>query len=303
MNGIDRTRRGTHLLAFADGSPRWRRAAKRFTLQANRSGWFTQVTVCDASTLTALDPDFFRRRRELFAAHGPGFGYYCWKPFLLSRYLSLPGLRADRVAYLDVGFHLNVRQTTTARWRQHEQLVDERGLLALHMPGLPEDEWTKPSVLGHFGLDDAQRSSAQILGGLVVLANDDRGRRVAREWEEHASLDGGILLRDPTDASEAGSRLRAHRHDQSVLSCLLKSHRLPSEPDETFYAPRWETDGADSPFWAMRNRSGVAYRRGSRYFWALRAAEKGTLAAQATASGLLRRRPGRFGDSIGERSH
>mgnify|MGYP003733230053 CR=1 FL=1 len=153
------------------------------------------------------------------------------------------------------------------------------------------------------GLDDAQRSSAQILGGLVVLANDDRGRRVAREWEEHASLDGGILLRDPTDASEAGSRLRAHRHDQSVLSCLLKSHRLPSEPDETFYAPRWETDGADSPFWAMRNRSGVAYRRGSRYFWALRAAEKGTLAAQATASGLLRRRPGRFGDSIGERSH
>lgn len=280
FDATDVSVRGTHLLAFADGSALWRRAGRRFAAEAAASGLFTQVTVCEASTLTALDPRYVDRRQALFADGSPGFGCYAWKPFLLSHYLALPSLRADRVAYVDVGCHLNIRPAAVARWREHERWVDDHGLLALHMPGRPEEEWTKPLVLDHFGLDAAQRQSPQVLGGVLVVANDDHGRELVSEWDAAMIHAGGTLARDPAGADEAGQHLRAHRHDQSVLSCLLKSRGVPTVTDETYFAPDWESGGADYPVWALRNRSGIRYRRHRRVFHAAKAAEHIVLATR-----------------------
>lgn len=255
----DLTARGTHLLAFGDGSVRWRRAARRLGWQARSSGLFQNVVVWDASDLSAADPLFFAKRAKLFDGHGPGFGYWSWKPFMLRWYLERPDLAADRILYLDSGVHLNMTPGARRRFREYETLTDERSILVMQCDGLPEREWTKPSVLERLNMRQADANSGQIMATLLMLNRSSLALEICREWEGLSLEAQGEHLLDPANSEDAGQDLLAHRHDQSVFSCLVKSKEILPLRDEAYFAPDWRRNGRDFPLWAVRNRSGTLF--------------------------------------------
>lgn len=250
---------GTHLLTFGDGSERWRRAAKRLMRQAEGSRWFGNVTAWDASDLEAADPHFFVDRAGLYRGAALGFGYWSWKPFMLRWYLENPDLGADRILYLDSGVHLNTSASARRRFCEYETLVHERSVLLMQCQGLPEREWTKSQVLTRLMVDSSACVSSQIMATLLMVDRSDKAISFCREWEALTMEDGGQLLLDPETKLEAGPDLRAHRHDQSILSCLAKSSNLEPIPDEAYFAPNWGRGGVNYPLWAVRNRTGVLF--------------------------------------------
>ncbi|MBI1351776.1 MAG: hypothetical protein GC156_11740 [Actinomycetales bacterium] len=270
----------TLLIAFADGSMRWRRAGRRFERDAHATGWFADVIVYTADRIRAEFPEYFAARAELYEQPSPGFGYWAWKAFLLLKHLETAPDAISRVFYLDVGSHFNVTEAAHKRFRLYEERADETGSLLMTMPHLPEREWTKPAVIEHFSLSEEQALEGQFVGGVVMLPRTDASLELCREWEAATLLDGQRLLRDPVTDDERGPYLKHHRHDQSVLSCLAKSRGIEGIPDETFFAPDWAERGRDYPIWTVRNRSGVRFSSNPPWFRSKRIAERAYLAAR-----------------------
>ena len=100
-------------------------------------------------------------------------------------------------------------------------------------------------------------SSGQVLAGIQGYLVNSESRRFVREWLYACTLDSGRLLWDENLDHNEDHRFIEHRHDQSVLSCLVKRKAILTIPDETFHFPKWNKDGDKFPFWATRKMSGL----------------------------------------------
>lgn len=210
------------------------------------------------ATVAKVSPTFTEELSRAFAPGQRGPGLWAWRPLLLDAYLNDPALGADRVVFIDAGTHLNATPASERRLRDYERRAGEHGVVLMDMPHLPEREWTKPSVIEYFGLDEAQQRSGQIMGGVLVLSNDERARQLLAAWLESVRWRQGDLLLDP-DQSEPMGPLIAHRHDQSILSCLAKSLAIPTIRDETYFGPHWGSEASTYPIWTVRNRTGASF--------------------------------------------
>ena len=109
-------------------------------------------------------------------------------------------------------------------------MVAERGCLFFTLPFI-ESDWTKLDVLARF--DVAVRPTPQVQATWFGLANVEKTRALMSRWWQECSKEGfRALLDDPTGMTE-------HRHDQSVLSCLVKTSELRTAtlPWEDLYSP------------------------------------------------------------------
>lgn len=264
----------TLLVGFSDGSRRWRRAARRFERQGKKIGWFSDVLVFDCVSLKGLVPEAFPDNNDLFTKDTPGFGYWTWKAHLLKHFVEKQGAEYDRVLYLDIGCNINASVQAQARFKEYEQLTDDRGILLFHMPHIPEQNWTKPEVLDFFGLNSRQRLSGQIQGGTIMMKCGSLSGSLCDEWITAMERKDYCLVRDPVTSEDLGGLLIAHRHDQSVLSCMSKSLGIVTVPDETYFADAWDTSGAGFPIWAVRNRSGVTFTTNHLWFTFKKLVEK-----------------------------
>lgn len=250
---------GSHLLTFGEGGLRWRRAAERLGRQAVTSGLFSNVVVWNGDDVLAADNLFFAQRHSLFHSRNRGWGYWCWKPFMIRWYLENSNSAANRIFFLDAGFHVNSTSAAQERFRSYEQHVDANNMLVMRNQSIVEREWTKPAVFNRLQISELDRLTQQVAGGLVGVKAAEMGIALVKEWEALTLEDDGSLLLEPSGAADVGRYLKAHRHDQSLLSCLSKARGVPPLDDESYFAPDWKRAGADFPFWAVRNRSGVNF--------------------------------------------
>jgi hypothetical protein len=84
---------------------------------------------------------------------------------------------------------------------------------------------------------------------VVVLKKNNHSVHVVNEWFRIASIPS--MINDTTQ--KENDLYIAHRHDQSILSLLVKKYGSIKIPDETYFAPDWSR-GINYPFWAVRER-------------------------------------------------
>ena len=84
---------------------------------------------------------------------------------------------------------------------------------------------------------------------------------VINEWYRISSLyfllkddDIDTITTNTTTTTINNNNNVSHRHDQSILSLLVKKYGSIKIPDETFFYPFWEKTGLRYPFWATRKR-------------------------------------------------
>jgi len=266
-------------VSFAGGNRSWRHVAARFERDAAESGLFSNICIFDDRSLTTHVGDIQSRYPFLFEIDSPGFGYWVWKPLIITHFLeTFP--ETDQVLYLDAGSHFNLRKSARNRFRDYVDLAQKHGQMFMQVPYLRECDWTKPEVMDLLELSLKDRFTGQIIGGVHLWSNSDSSRKILNNWLDlMIAKQGWYLMEDSTQLS-ANGRQAQHRHDQSLLSCLVKSSGAFSIQDETDFFPNFEA-GSSYPLWTVRNPTRFTFRKNTkvrlnlmRLDWVLAALER-----------------------------
>jgi hypothetical protein len=233
------------------GEKKFHEAAERLISQAESTALFTKFVHITEENLPYFAPKVFDRYAEFLRPDCKGFGYYSWKPEALATILqTYPNAG---LMYADAGCEINSKALTRLRLRLMMQRSRNSGFF--HVLKYPELEFTKSRVLQHFRLSEEDCLSGQFQATWFLLSGEF-GQRIAKEWSAACLL--GIEMVDDTLSVES-TKFIENRHDQSVLSCLLKSMKVKPTNHRPCYRPvSWGSKIRCylHPIWSARNRSG-----------------------------------------------
>ena len=252
-----------HLVTFFDRRGRWQAAARRLVRAAIATGKFSTITALHDGDLATTFPTQMARVIDLSTLAPQGFGAWAWKP-LVAKYALSTHSEGDIVFYVDAGCSINFEsEAARSRFDGYLEMV-ERDSFLFFQQTLLERDYTDPAVLEEFGHNPEVSETGQLLGGIWALKVSSVTKDFAEEWWRLASKNDFRLLRGESKVAQ-----HRHRHDQSILSCLAKTKRLPSIPDETYFSPDWELFGRKFPIWATRLRLPFQHGYRGSIFWRL----------------------------------
>jgi len=216
------------LISFADGSSSWRLSGKRLQRQAVNSGFFSCVEVFDIKKLKSLTPS-----AEELELTGRGLGYWRWKPLLVSTYLAqlpedIPGLW-----YVDAGCSIFSDVSADQQMQTLNTLLETREVgIFFQLPSVfSELKYSKRSAIEVFSLSPSQLESGQIQATAFCVRNSKQGREIINEWNR-LSQDKELFDDSNDEPFLKSHAYEGHRHDQSLLSMLLKQSNVDALPDQ-----------------------------------------------------------------------
>lgn len=237
-----------HLITFADGSQDYREAGARLIASSNA---FDCIDFRRSFSQKDLGPDYADLYAEKVRLAPIGLGYFSWKPYLVSTYLSKMDDH-DVLVYIDSGCELNHKGLP--RFHDYLSMTSNHGALSFELAH-PFRYWTKKHLL----LTEAypqHHYRNMLVGGIFFLQKNSHSLKFALDWLNLSSFKGGETLIDPEPGEVQIKGFRAHRHDQSTLSAAAFNNHLHKIKDETYF-PYW-SDGLQHPILAVRNRTGSA---------------------------------------------
>lgn len=159
---------------------------------------------------------------------GRGGGYWFWKPLLLQQHLSKLQ-EGDFLIYSDSDM------LDFFSWLALllETMVEEEANLALYQLPYLEQEWTKRDVYEHYCpfLNIEHDKSGQYAGGHLILRKSDATLRLVQDWID--AIQNWHFVSDEPSTIPNIDGFQEHRHDQSLLSLLLKCKY--GEPDKRVF--------------------------------------------------------------------
>jgi hypothetical protein len=293
-----------HLISFAAGSARYEAAAGRFREQAENFGLFDSCTVVTPRSGGIFDR-FMAEHGRFVESNARGFGYWIWKPYILSHLLERCP-EGDAIVYLDVGFEFSPEGRE--RFRAWLDLLQKTPILGFSAWNRNEHYYTKRELLDRVRLPEPMLRRSQLQAGSIFLQNSAYARSFVGEWAALCNEEDHFLVTDEKRLSQ-DRRFIDHRHDQSVYSLLAKRDKVTILPDKTWF-PR-SLYARDSlvykiPIHAIRNETARAtivpeYYRSDRPWWfralkttMLRAVERARWAGTRRPLAALRRRVAQF---------
>lgn len=185
----------------------------RLAKQAVDSNWFDLVCAYGKNDTIFSKPDGH--------FNGRGGGYWWWKPYILRSTLEKMNY-GDILLYLDAGFYLNSRGKRLFNY--YKNLISNHQVKVLAFR-CPEEEkiYTKRDLFKILDCDTPEYSeSKQLASGYFFLKKDDT---VLKMIDEFMSLSDFIhLFNDNPSFSPNYEGFSEHRHDQSILSLLIKKY-------------------------------------------------------------------------------
>jgi hypothetical protein len=260
------------------GDNRLKRSLKRFQTQSHSIDIFDEISINSDDDL----PLWYRQEHaERLIRGSRGFGYWCWKPFIILQTLkNMPAL--DMLFWCDAGCH--VRPQGRDRMSEYIEAfkVSSCDLLAFQgsidgvyfdydgrkLPDVTEAHWTKGDLFHAFKIDKdhPHAHSTQFGAGIFGVKNNSTVKDMLQTWVD-LTRDSPFLFNDENSMEPNLSGFIANRHDQSYFSLCAKTmgavrfsafeYWYPESnekgSDILSVAPDWKTIDR-SPFHAMRDR-------------------------------------------------
>jgi hypothetical protein len=191
-----------------------------------------------AYSATSLGADFY----ETFSAHvrhPRGFGYWCWKPYVIQKVLY--GLNdGDLLVYADSGCTVCQNASQVLDRILLQLLKSKDAIVVAHNKECdnPIVEWTKADLLDHFGYLQNRDvlNSRQWEAGRLAMIKSAPILDLMNRWCDLAS--NLHLIDDSPSEFLEHAEFREHRHDQSILSLLLLHHSVSPGLEAVFDATR-----------------------------------------------------------------
>lgn len=224
----------------------------RLSHQIAQMSFFDDTHLLDE---TRLDPTFRRRFDAALTIGSRGYGYWVWKPYIISQILD--GLSAgDTLLYVDAGCHIN--REGKSRLITYYGLLEKSpcGVLAFRLPAdlysygllgrhvrvanyFLERRWTKGDLLDYFRVRDSLliTETPQIQSGVILIRKCEESSALVSKWLS-VYYDHFHLVDDGPSSSPNLPGFIENRHDQSVFSLLCKmAHATLLSTDEVHDAP------------------------------------------------------------------
>jgi hypothetical protein len=242
--------------SFAAGSNLYRASASRIELQARTSNFFDSVYVYSDLDAPNELKKFLIKNKELFKKKG--YGFWIWKPFLINEILK-KSKEGDIICYADSGCEIS--KFGKELFLENIKFTSSSGSLFFHMPGYPEINWTKKRTLDFFRVSKDCRiiSTAQIQATYFYIKNNETNRKLIRDWLNYCNFNRFSLVDDSDNFGINAKTFIDHRHDQSILSLLVKRNKIVTKEFECFHHRMFyflNSNILRYPIHSFRNRNG-----------------------------------------------
>ena len=216
---------------FADS--KYVKTLQRITAEAKAFGIFDELYPYNE---TMLGEAFMNRNREFMQNNPTGYGYWIWKPFVIQEALQRmkPGCF---LVFTDAG--CTIQPGGVRRAMEYARLLNanHKHVLGFQMPHM-EGTWTKGDLFHFMNATTAGlEATGQIVGGITMIRNSPEGRAYVSRWRQ-ITQEHPQLITDAPSVQPNFPGFIAHRHDQSVVSMLLKTefaHIAHLMADETWH--------------------------------------------------------------------
>lgn len=226
-------------------------ALERIGRQAREFDFFDRIFLYTEKNL----PQYAKKScRQILEKTGTrrGYAYWCWKPVIINKMLSKMD-DGDILVYSDAGTHMNPNGKQKLE-DEYIRLARENDIWVVRLEdSFPDVNWTKIDTLNYFRDKiadggnredfDRQLHEGQLESGTVIAVKSDYTVRIMREWEEYMSPEKLHLFDDSPSSAPESENFCENRHDQSILSLLLKSNHYATTHSRHFYS---EDDYKDS---------------------------------------------------------
>jgi hypothetical protein len=251
------------LVTFSAGNPSWSAARRRLTREAKSSHLFLNV---GGYRWKDIKPLCTNEEVDFIESHRRGFGYWYWKPKAILKFIrDHPECRT--IIYLDSGCELNINSESLPIFDEYLTLVEETGAVVFSLD-LVEEEWTQQCTIEKLRATEVEVKSSQIMATAFMMTHEFASD-FCHKWETHMAENHWRYLMDDQSKPSGIAEFKAHRHDQSYFSILIKRREgITIKPNsEVYFAPHWD-NGWQYPIWTTRNRTGIKIdeQRGWRMF-------------------------------------
>lgn len=184
-----------------------------------------------------------------------GYGYWAWKPVIILKLLR-ELQDNDILIYCDAGCELN--KNGLAKLYEYIDMAREHDILVSQLvPAHNDLSWTKADTLALFPQIPIEKlSEGQIQGTLLILKNNDYTKKIIQQWKNLMSIKNLHYFDDSPSLKPNNPSFIENRHDQSILSLILKSNHFIAIPISRIYSQEqegWEKL-ADEPILQKRNK-------------------------------------------------
>lgn len=222
-----------HFLTFGTESLRFSMSfAKtkwRLADQAKSTGWFDSITVCGEEDVwkekfwNENHDDHTRARQERKNAY---WNYYWYKATLVYKIIKTLDDN-DILVWLDAGCAINIR--AKKRFYEYIDLVNKGpGFVGFGGVKSKKDSFpnelthTKKDLLIFLNIDEDLYGTTQLASGAFLVKKNDFGVKLMHDWCKISNIDH--FINEDKGFYPETSEFMGHRHDQSILSCLVKQH-------------------------------------------------------------------------------
>ncbi len=209
-----------YLLVFSSNN-RFDLSCERLKKQAEKTNWFKKIIAINSDEYPHFFNEFFQNNKAFFEGNPKGFGLWIWKPFLVNWYLNNELNDDDILLYMDSGCEISYFGENI--FNEYLNIVSNEGSLFFNTK-FSEINWTKGEVLNLF--PDIDIYSKQIQATFLFFKRCPKSLSITNEWLQIAQKDNYKYLNESISCNNINSKLTEHRHDQSILSLLVKSYKL-----------------------------------------------------------------------------
>ena len=155
---------------------------------------------------------------------GRGFGYWCWKPYIILHTLQAMQ-EGDILLYIDIG--CEIFSNNYKRLEEYFDMVIEYGALCSYLTLSKEGQWTKSDIFAYFGmLKNADiTDSPHRAGGITMWEKNEKNIRLVTQWLQVYYDDFSLIDDSPSKIPNLEGFVE-NRHDQSIFSILSKMYDI-----------------------------------------------------------------------------
>lgn len=202
-----------------------------------QSGLSHGFAECQARSMDYVKEDvqFYMRNCDILNMKR-GAGYWLWKPYIIWRALE-ESCEGDIIFYSDAAaeFIADVNPLL--------ELTNQQDIVTFSLGPFRDGQWTKRDTFLLMGCDTVEfAESSQTMASFIIIKSSKSSRQFISEWL-HYSQDRRSISDDPNALGHPNyPNFAEHRHDQSILSLLVKKWKL-----KTYRDPSQNGNGSINP--------------------------------------------------------
>lgn len=220
----------------------------RFLNQAQEFNIFDDIYLYNEYTLPK-DDKFDSILKDKLNSNIIGFGYWCWKPFIVLK--TLENIESNAIlVYADIGCYLN--KDGINRFYEYIDIVIENKNMCCEL-GFLEKIYTKSDLFNYFQVlnDKNITDTFQRPATFFILENNDSNFQLVQKWLQVFYDDFSLIDDTPSKIPNLDGFVE-NRHDQSAFSILSKIYNV-----KVFQSLEFDSKDTKYPILFMRDKKDI----------------------------------------------